>query len=156
MMALTKARACGTSHRVQWTHGTHRSYRSYRRSSVASLVAVLGLLCLLSGCDWGGSAPAKVDKKVEGLTGGHTPGHQVVVLDDRGLFWGDLFPTSHHLSPPRTMAYDLFPAELVERKLALLAESAEKDWLNFLYHDLDPRPGRILRDGSRYRFDRAE
>jgi glyoxylase-like metal-dependent hydrolase (beta-lactamase superfamily II) len=88
------------------------------------------------------------------LTGGHTPGHQVVVLEERALFWGDLFPTAFHLSPPRTMAYDLFPTDVVERKLALLAESADKDWWNYLYHDLDPAPGHILRDGKRFRFER--
>jgi glyoxylase-like metal-dependent hydrolase (beta-lactamase superfamily II) len=88
------------------------------------------------------------------LTGGHTPGHQVIVLEDRALFWGDLFPTAHHLSPPRTMAYDLFPADVAEQKIALLAESAEKGWWAFLYHDLDPAPGKVERDGKRYRLVR--
>lgn len=88
------------------------------------------------------------------LTGGHTPGHQVVILEDRAIFWGDLFPTRFHLSPARTMAYDLNPADVVEQKLELLAESADKGWLGFLYHDLDPTPGRVIRDGKRYRFER--
>jgi glyoxylase-like metal-dependent hydrolase (beta-lactamase superfamily II) len=83
-------------------------------------------------------------------TGGHTPGHQVVILGDAALFWGDLFPTRHHLSPARTMAYDLEPLAVAERKAALLAESAERGWLNYLYHEIDPRPFRLAADRGRY------
>jgi len=88
-------------------------------------------------------------------TGGHSPGHQVVVLEDRAIFWGDLFPTEHHLSPPRTMAYDLEPLVVVDVKRELLAESAGKGWLNFHYHDVDPRPTRIVAGGRRFRLERA-
>jgi glyoxylase-like metal-dependent hydrolase (beta-lactamase superfamily II) len=84
-------------------------------------------------------------------TGGHTPGHQVVILEDAAIFWGDLFPTRHHLSPARCMAYDLEPARLVETKLELLRESAEKGWWNLLYHELDPQPFRLAAKGGRYR-----
>jgi glyoxylase-like metal-dependent hydrolase (beta-lactamase superfamily II) len=83
-------------------------------------------------------------------TGGPTPGHQVVVLEDAALFWGDLFPTRHHLSPARTMAYDLEPLKVAEAKGKLLAESAAKGWLNFLYHELDPAPFRLSADRGRY------
>lgn len=83
---------------------------------------------------------------------GHTPGHQVLVLGGEALFWGDHLPTRHHLSPARTMAYDLEPARVAASKAALLEESAERGWLNFLYHDLEPEPFRILRDGRRYRI----
>jgi glyoxylase-like metal-dependent hydrolase (beta-lactamase superfamily II) len=87
------------------------------------------------------------------VTGGHSPGHQVLVLSDRALFWGDLFPTRHHLSPARTMAYDLEPARVAEAKPPLLRESAAKGWLNFLYHDLDPAPFRITAQGGRYAIE---
>jgi glyoxylase-like metal-dependent hydrolase (beta-lactamase superfamily II) len=83
-------------------------------------------------------------------TGGHTPGHQVVIFEDRAIFWGDLFPTRHHLSPPRIMAYDLDPLRVIDQKTELLAESASKRWLNFLYHDLDPAPFRIGEAGGRF------
>ncbi len=86
------------------------------------------------------------------LTGGHTPGHQVVVLEDAALFWGDLMPTRFHISPPRFMAYDLMPADVAQRKIDLLAESAEKGWLNFLYHELDPAPRRLVGENGRYRW----
>jgi glyoxylase-like metal-dependent hydrolase (beta-lactamase superfamily II) len=84
------------------------------------------------------------------LTGGHTPGHQVVILEEQALFWGDLMPTRHHLSPPRFMAYDLMPQDVARQKIALLAESTEKGWLNFLYHELDPTPRRLVGRGRRY------
>ncbi len=83
-------------------------------------------------------------------TGGHTPGHQVVILEDQALFWGDLMPTRFHLSPPRFMAYDLMPADVAQRKIELLAESTEKGWLNFLYHELDPVPRRLVGKDGRY------
>ena len=84
------------------------------------------------------------------LTGGHTPGHQVVILEDQALFWGDLMPTQFHLSPPRFMAYDLMPTDVAQQKITLLAESAEQGWLNFLYHELDPEPRRLVGKNGRY------
>jgi glyoxylase-like metal-dependent hydrolase (beta-lactamase superfamily II) len=89
------------------------------------------------------------------LTGGHSPGHQVVILEEQALFWGDLMPTQHHLSPPRFMAYDLVPQEVAQRKIALLAESAEKGWLNFLYHEPDPTPRRLVGADGRYAWAEA-
>ena len=85
-------------------------------------------------------------------TGGHTPGHQVVIFEDRAIFWGDLFPTRHHLSPPRTMAYDLDPLRVVTAKTELMTESARKGWLNFLYHELDPAPFTLSERDGRFRI----
>jgi len=90
------------------------------------------------------------------LTGGHTPGHQVVIFEDRAIFWGDLLPTVHHLSPPRTMAYDFSPLDVVDAKILLMGEAARKDWVCFLYHDLDPRPARITADGKRFLLKHRE
>jgi glyoxylase-like metal-dependent hydrolase (beta-lactamase superfamily II) len=117
----------------------NRSYRPEDRPSAESLHLVSGEAEPLPGV-------------VLRLTGGHTPGHQIVVLEDQALFWGDLMPTVHHLSPPRFMAYDLTPATVAKMKQSLLAESAEKGWLNFLYHELDPTPRRIEAEGRRFRF----
>ena len=90
-------------------------------------------------------------------TGGHTLGHQVVVLEDAAIFWGDLLPTAHHVSPARVLAYDLEPLRVIGQKSLLLETAAERRWLCFLYHDLDPRPGRIDRDEKgRYRLERTQ
>ena len=86
-------------------------------------------------------------------TGGHTSGHQVVLLRSRGetaLFFGDLLPTVRHLPPLWTMAYDLVPMDVVERKRALLEEAAAEGWWVHFYHDADPRPARVEKDGKRY------
>jgi len=66
---------------------------------------------------------------------------------DKGTFWGDLLPTAHHVSPARVMAYDLAPLRVIGQKSLLLEEAAEKNWLGFMHHDLDPRPGRVDKDG---------
>lgn len=86
------------------------------------------------------------------VTGGHTPGHQVVILEDRAIFWGDVFPTRHHLSPARTMAYDLDPLRVSDARTELMEESAAKGWLNYLYHDLDPAPFALKKEARRFRI----
>lgn len=86
-------------------------------------------------------------------TGGHSEGHQVVLLRSRGeaaLFSGDLVPTVRHLPPLWTMAYDLVPAEVVGEKRRLLEEAAAEGWWVHFYHDADPRPARVTKDGKRF------
>src|SRR5262249_7136128 len=86
-------------------------------------------------------------------TGGHTDGHQVVVLGDgreKGVFLGDLVPTSWHLPPAYTMAYDLHPQQVLTRKREILDEAAAGGWTAFFYHDPDPRPARVEKQGRRY------
>jgi len=83
-------------------------------------------------------------------TGGHTFDHQVVLVRSRGetvLFFGDLVPTVHHLPPLWTMAYDLAPLDVIDRKKALLEEARSEGWWVHFYHDHDPRPARIEKDG---------
>lgn len=90
-------------------------------------------------------------------TGGHTDGHQVVVLGEgreKAVFCGDLVPTAWHLPPAYTMAYDLHPQQVMTRKRELLDEAAAGGWIACFYHDPDPRPGRVVRDGRRYAVER--
>jgi len=91
------------------------------------------------------------------FTGGHTDGHQVIEIDggtDRGVFFGDLVPTEWHLPPAYTMAYDLHPQQVLTKKRELLTEAADRAALAFLYHDPDPRPGRVRRVGKRFLVER--
>jgi glyoxylase-like metal-dependent hydrolase (beta-lactamase superfamily II) len=86
-------------------------------------------------------------------TGGHTHGHQVVFVRSKGetvLFFGDLLPTVHHLPPLWTMAYDLVPMDVIDRKKELLEAAAAEGWWVHFYHDHDPRPARIEKDGKRF------
>jgi glyoxylase-like metal-dependent hydrolase (beta-lactamase superfamily II) len=91
-------------------------------------------------------------------TGGHTDGHQVVVLGEgreKAVFLGDLVPTSWHLPPAYTMAYDLHPQQVLTRKREILDEAAAGGWTAFFYHDPDPRPARLAKDGKRYAAQRT-
>ncbi len=76
------------------------------------------------------------------LTGGHTPGHQVVILDSDGrgcVFLGDLVPTFAHLRVTWHMGWDLFPLELMRVKEEVLREAEERGQLLFFAHeDTDP------------------
>jgi glyoxylase-like metal-dependent hydrolase (beta-lactamase superfamily II) len=75
-------------------------------------------------------------------TGGHTPGHQVVYLENNGsrcLFLGDLVPTTAHLKVHWHMGWDLFPLELMENKRGILAQAAHRrDLLFFTHEDEEP------------------
>jgi glyoxylase-like metal-dependent hydrolase (beta-lactamase superfamily II) len=72
------------------------------------------------------------------LTGGHTPGHQIVMIRSRGetaIYWGDLIPTRSHIATPYIMGYDLLPLETMEQKEKLVTEAIAGKWLSFLEHD---------------------
>lgn len=91
-------------------------------------------------------------------TGGHTLDHQVVFVESKGetlLFFGDLLPTVHHLPPLWTMAYDLVPMDVIRHKRELLERAHGEGWWVHFYHDHDPRPARIEKDGKHYVAVRA-
>lgn len=91
------------------------------------------------------------------FTGGHTDGHQVIELDggtDRGVFFGDLLPTAWHLPPAYTMAYDLHPQQVITKKREVLQACAARSAACFFYHDPDPRPARVRREGKRFVAER--
>lgn len=72
------------------------------------------------------------------LTGGHTPGHQVIRMrsgEDEGVFLGDIVPTTSHLKLNWLMASDLEPRTVYEQKARLLADCARRGVLIFWAHD---------------------
>lgn len=72
------------------------------------------------------------------VTGGHTKGHQVVLLESerkKGIYWSDLIPTTAHIDLPYIMAYDLFPEETLPVKKQLINQAVEEHWLCFWEHD---------------------
>ena len=84
-------------------------------------------------------------------TGGHTDGHQIVVLDSGGrkaAFLGDLIPTVSHLKLPYMMAYDLYPMDLVARKKALIETALAENWLLIWQHDPNIEMGYLRRQGD--------
>lgn len=85
-------------------------------------------------------------------TGGHTPGHQVVLVESEGrkaVFLADLAPTRHHLPLPYIMAYDLEPLITLQARKALYPRMIREEWLLVFEHERHPTLG-FLREGERH------
>ena len=81
-------------------------------------------------------------------TGGHTAGHQVVVIEDSGevaVYLGELCPTTRHLPTRWCMAYDLDVLQVRRSKKQLLAQIADNNWLALFDHDPDCAAARLER-----------
>ncbi len=71
---------------------------------------------------------------------GHTESMQTVRIRhaDRTLvFAADLLPTSHHLAPAWTMAYDIRPLRSMDEKAGFLQRAVNEQWSLFFEHDPD-------------------
>ncbi|HUT99811.1 MAG TPA: MBL fold metallo-hydrolase [Myxococcota bacterium] len=72
------------------------------------------------------------------VVGGHTPGQQVVVVEEGPgalVYCADLIPTAAHIRLPYIMAYDQRPILTLEEKKVLLARALEENWVLFFEHD---------------------
>lgn len=77
-------------------------------------------------------------------TGGHTAGHQIVVLDVGGrkaCFFGDLIPTVAHLPLPYSQGFDLYPVEVLKQKRVLLDQALREQWLVIFDHEQEQKAG---------------
>jgi glyoxylase-like metal-dependent hydrolase (beta-lactamase superfamily II) len=114
--------------------------------------------------DWGAAGWA--DGEVELLpgvsvvpTGGHSKGHQAIVVRGSGpgartlAFFGDLCMRPWSANPRWVTAFDDFPLDSVEVKGDLFARAADEDWLVALSHEPLTPIGHLARDRDRYRFD---
>jgi glyoxylase-like metal-dependent hydrolase (beta-lactamase superfamily II) len=99
-------------------------------------------------------------------TGGHSKGHQAIVVRGKGAkagaagtdgrtlaFFGDLGMRPWSANPRWVTAFDDFPLDSVEAKGELFARAAEEDWLVALSHEPLTPVGRLTPDRDRYRFD---
>jgi glyoxylase-like metal-dependent hydrolase (beta-lactamase superfamily II) len=71
-------------------------------------------------------------------TEGHTPGHQVVLVDggpEKLLYCGDLVPLASHVNLPYIMSFDHLPLTTLEEKRRLLGKAADEGWILFFEHD---------------------
>lgn len=85
------------------------------------------------------------------LTGGHTPGHQMIVLRSGELgcvMPGDLVPTRPHLRLPWTMSADLNALRLLDQKARFLDEASRHRWLVILGHEPTTPMGYLGEDGD--------
>ncbi len=91
-------------------------------------------------------------------TEGHTPGHQVVLLETSEgnlLYCGDLIPLASHVNLPYIMAYDHLPLQTLQEKKRILARAADEGWILFFEHDPDIPACTVKRTDSG-RFEIAE
>ena len=97
-----------------------------------------GQVCLLDGDEE--VAPGLTVR----VTGGHSPGHQIVLVNyggERVAFLGDLVPTHHHLRAPCIASLDQFPEETLATKYRIMDEAERSGWLVLFSHGLDTRAG---------------
>lgn len=80
------------------------------------------------------------------LAHGHTESQQIVTIagDKTTLVYvADLLPTSHHLPPAWTMAYDIRPLQTIEEKGEFLQQAVNAGWDLFFEHDPDVAVGTL-------------
>lgn len=82
------------------------------------------------------------------LVHGHTESQQIVIVADEEttlVYVADLLPTTHHLPPTWTMAYDVRPLQTIEEKGAFLERAVDEGWDLFFEHDPDIAVGSLDR-----------
>jgi len=114
--------------------------------------------------DWGAEGWAEGEREVlPGVsvvpTGGHSAGHQAVVV--RGgvsgggtvAFFGDLCMRPWSANPRWVTAFDDFPLDSVAVKGSLFAQAADEGWIVVLSHEPFRPVGRLVRDRDRFRYE---
>jgi glyoxylase-like metal-dependent hydrolase (beta-lactamase superfamily II) len=110
---------------------------------------------------WGDAGAA--DGEVELLpgvwavpTGGHTAGHQAVVVRAPGrtlAFLGDIAMRPWSANPRWIPAFDDFPLDSVAQKATLFARAAEERWTVVLSHERLRPVGRLVPDRDRFAWE---
>jgi glyoxylase-like metal-dependent hydrolase (beta-lactamase superfamily II) len=80
------------------------------------------------------------------LVDGHTESQQIVTVSDGEetlVYVADLLPTTHHLAPTWTMAYDIRPLQTIEEKSSFLKKAVAEDWDLFFEHDPEVEVGSL-------------
>lgn len=114
--------------------------------------------------DWGAEGWAEGDRELlPGVsvvrTGGHSAGHQAVVVRGSGpgartlAFFGDLAMRPWSANPRWVTAFDDFPLDSVEVKGELFRRAVEDDWIVVLSHEVRMPVGRLVPDRDRFRFE---
>lgn len=82
-------------------------------------------------------------------TGGHTPGHQVVLINDDknpAYYLGDLLPSSDHLNRYGMSGIDVHAIRAKKEKVQLLRQASDDEAMLLFYHSKNARAGRLIRD----------
>jgi glyoxylase-like metal-dependent hydrolase (beta-lactamase superfamily II) len=92
-------------------------------------------------------------------TGGHSAGHQAVIVRGTGdggrtlAFFGDLFMRPWGANPRWVTAFDDFPLDSVAAKARLFAEAAEGGWIVVQSHATQDPVGRLVAERDRFRYE---
>jgi len=116
--------------------------------------------------DWGAEGWADGEREIlPGVsvvpTGGHSAGHQAIVVRGAGAgartlaFFGDLCMRPWAANPRWVTSFDDFPLDSVAVKASLFARAADENWLVALSHELHRPIGRLVRDRDRFRYEDA-
>jgi glyoxylase-like metal-dependent hydrolase (beta-lactamase superfamily II) len=114
--------------------------------------------------DWGAEGWVEGEREIlPGVsvvpTGGHSAGHQAVVVRGAGdggrtvAFFGDLCMRPWAANPRWVTAFDDFPLDSVEVKGTLFAQAADENWIVVLSHEPVHPVGRLVRDRDRFRYE---
>lgn len=114
--------------------------------------------------DWGAEGWAEGDRElVPGVsvvaTGGHTKGHQAIVIRGTGpgtrtvAFFGDLAMRPWSAHPRWITSFDDFPLDSVVVKAELFRRAVAEDWTVVLSHEARMPVGKLTPDRDRFRFD---
>jgi len=85
-------------------------------------------------------------------SGGHTPGHQVVKIQDgeqTAYFLGDLIPTEYHLNHYSMKRVDHSTLTAKKAKTLILKEAYKEQAQLFFYHSLFNKSGLLTKDSHR-------
>ena len=147
-LELTFPRARHIVQRAEWDFALHpdpRSQAGYIEDDLLP-VAEAGLLEFVSG------EAEVVPGLVVRQTGGHTPGHQLVIFraseDLACVLTGDLLSLRPNLRIPWIPSADLDVLRSIEEKTRLLEEAARHRWLLVLGHETDAPAGYVDADGE--------
>ena len=92
-------------------------------------------------------------------TGGHSTGHQAIVVRGGGPagrtlgFFGDLLMRPWAANPRWVTAFDDFPLDSVARKAELFGRAADENWVVVLSHEARHPIGRLVRDRDRFMYE---
>jgi glyoxylase-like metal-dependent hydrolase (beta-lactamase superfamily II) len=114
--------------------------------------------------DWGAEGWADGEREIlPGVsvvpTGGHSTGHQAIVVRGGGpggrtlAFFGDLMMRPWAANPRWVTAFDDFPLDSVARKADLFAQAADAGWIVVPSHEREQPIGRLVRDRDRFRYE---
>jgi glyoxylase-like metal-dependent hydrolase (beta-lactamase superfamily II) len=113
--------------------------------------------------EWGAEGWAEGEREIlPGVsvvpTGGHSSGHQAIVVRGGGAggrtlaFFGDLMMRPWAANPRWVTAFDDFPLDSVKVKASLFGQAADEGWTVVLSHEKAHPIGRLVRDRDRFRY----